>query len=97
MITIVSWKKLGAIAFSYPLTRVSVRATVSVKLRFFMMSLNNKRGRGGGGGGGGGGCESAIAPKIKDISQNFANAVTEGRRSGSGKIVMEFYEQLVKL
>ena len=92
MITIVSWKKLGAIAFSYPLTRVSVRATVSVKLRFFMMSLNNKRGRGGGGG-----CESAIAPKIKDISQNFANAVTEGRRSGSGKIVMEFYEQLVKL
>ena len=91
MITIVSWKKLGAIAFSYPLTRVSVRATVSVKLRFFMMSLNNKRGRGGGG------CESAIAPKIKDISQNFANAVTEGRRSGSGKIVMEFYEQLVKL
>ena len=31
-------EKLGAIALSYPLTRVSVRATVSVKLRFFMMS-----------------------------------------------------------
>ena len=38
-----------------------------------------------------------VLEKIKDISQNFANAITTGRRSGSRKIVMEFYEELVKL
>ena len=35
-----------------------------------------------------------IQEKIKDIRQNFATAVTTGSRSGSGKIVMEHYEQL---
>ena len=38
-----------------------------------------------------------VLEKIKDIRQNFANAVTTGRRSGSGNTVMEFYEELVKL
>ena len=38
-----------------------------------------------------------VLDKIKDTRQNFANAVTTRRRSGSGKLVMEFYEKLVKL
>ena len=38
-----------------------------------------------------------VLEKIKDIYQNFANAVTTGLRGGSGKIVMEFYEKLVKI
>ena len=38
-----------------------------------------------------------VLEKIKNIRQNLANAVTSGRRSGSEKIVMEFYEKLVKL
>ncbi|CAB4002587.1 Hypothetical predicted protein [Paramuricea clavata] len=38
---------------------------------------------------------SRIREKIKDIRQNFSQAVTNGRRSGSGKIVFEFYDELV--
>lgn len=38
---------------------------------------------------------SRIKEKIKDIRQNFSLAVTSGRRSGSGKIVFEFYDELV--
>ena len=38
-----------------------------------------------------------VLEKTKDIRQNFTNAVTTSRQSGSGKIVMEFHEELVKL
>ena len=35
-----------------------------------------------------------ILEKIKDIRQRFSNAVVQGSRSGSGKIVMEHYDRL---
>ena len=35
--------------------------------------------------------------KIKQIRQNFPNAVTNGRRSGSGKIVLGHYDTLTNL
>ena len=35
--------------------------------------------------------------KLKEIRQNFSKAVVSGSRSGSGKIVFEFYDQLVSL
>ena len=38
-----------------------------------------------------------IQEKVKDICQNFAKAVTSGTRSGSGKIVFEFYDELVRI
>lgn len=38
-----------------------------------------------------------IQEKLKEIRQNFSKAVTAGSRSGSGKIVLEFYDQLVKI
>ena len=38
---------------------------------------------------------SRIKEKIKDIRQNFSQAVTNGRRSGSGKIVFEHYDELI--
>jgi hypothetical protein len=38
---------------------------------------------------------SRIKEKIKDIRQNFSQAVTNGRRSGSGKIVFKHYNELV--
>eukprot|EP00794_Sanderia_malayensis_P004367 gene4367-4948_t len=38
-----------------------------------------------------------IQEKIKEIRQKFSEAVTSGQRSGSGKIVLEFYDQLVQL
>ena len=38
-----------------------------------------------------------IKEKVKDIRQSFSNAVTTGRRSGSGKIVFEHYDRLVSL
>lgn len=38
-----------------------------------------------------------IHEKLKEIRQNFSVAVTTGRRSGSGKIVLEFYDQLVQI
>ena len=36
-----------------------------------------------------------IMEKVKEIRQNFAKAVVAGNRSGSGKIVYEFYEKLI--
>ena len=38
-----------------------------------------------------------IIKKVKEIRQSFSKAVISGRRSGSGKIVFEFYDQLVLL
>jgi len=35
-----------------------------------------------------------IREKVKDIRQNYRKAVTKGRRSGSGKLVFEHYDQL---
>ena len=37
-----------------------------------------------------------IIEKVKDIRQSFSKAVTTGTRSGSGKIVYEFFDKLVK-
>ena len=36
-----------------------------------------------------------IMEKVKEIRQNFAKAVVAGSRSGSGKIVYEFYNKLI--
>ena len=36
-----------------------------------------------------------IIEKVKEIRQNFVKAVVAGSRSGSGKIVYEFYDKLV--
>jgi molecular chaperone GrpE (heat shock protein) len=38
-----------------------------------------------------------VQEKIKEIRQNFSSAVVNGRRSGSGKIVFEHYDKLVKI
>ena len=38
-----------------------------------------------------------IQEKIKEIRQNFSSAVVNGRRSGSGKIVFQHYDRLVKI
>ncbi len=38
---------------------------------------------------------TCIHQKLKEIRQNFARAVTSGTRSGCGKIVIEFYDDLV--
>ena len=38
-----------------------------------------------------------VQEKLKEIRQNFSVAVTSGRRSGSGKVVMDFYDQLVQI
>ena len=35
--------------------------------------------------------------KIKEIRQHFSRAVTSGCRSGSGKMVLEFYDELVQI
>ena len=40
---------------------------------------------------------SRVMEKIKEIRQSFSHAVTQGRRSGSGKIVMEHYDILVEI
>ena len=37
---------------------------------------------------------SRVMEKIKEIRQGFTKAVTTGKRSGSGKIVAEFYDDL---
>ena len=37
---------------------------------------------------------TSVQEKLKEIRQNFANEVTSGSRSGSGKIVLEFFDQL---
>ena len=38
-----------------------------------------------------------VQEKVKEIRQSFSNAVTNGRRSGSGKIVFEYYDRLAKI
>ena len=38
-----------------------------------------------------------VQEKIKEIRQNFSTAVTLGRRSGSGKVVLDFYDELVRI
>ena len=38
-----------------------------------------------------------IQEKLKEIRQNFSHAVTTGSRSGSGKIVLEFFDQLKQI
>ena len=38
-----------------------------------------------------------VQEKLKEIRQNFSVVVTTGRRSGSGKIVLDFYDELVKI
>ena len=38
-----------------------------------------------------------VQEKIKHLRQKFSNAVTSGTRSGSGKMVMEFYDVMVKI
>ena len=35
--------------------------------------------------------------KVKEIRQNFSKAVVTGSRSGSGKLVYEFYDKLITL
>ena len=38
-----------------------------------------------------------VQEKVKEVRQNFSLAITSGRRSGSGKIVLEFYDELVQI
>jgi len=38
-----------------------------------------------------------VQEKLKEIRQNFASAVISGSRSGSGKIVLEFFDQLKQI
>ena len=38
-----------------------------------------------------------IQEKVKEIRQNFSKAVTAGKTSGSGKLVYEFYDELVHI
>ena len=38
-----------------------------------------------------------VQEKVKEIRRNFAKAVTAGTRSGSGRIVYEFYDDLVSV
>ena len=40
---------------------------------------------------------SRIQEKIKEIRQNFSQKVISGRRSRSGKVMLEFYDDLTKL
>ena len=40
---------------------------------------------------------SRVMEKIKELRQGFSNAVTAGTRSGSGKLVMEFYDTMVEI
>ena len=35
--------------------------------------------------------------KIKELRQKFSHAVTAGSRSSSGKLILEFYDDLVKI
>lgn len=38
-----------------------------------------------------------IQEKVKEIRQNFSSAMVNGRRSGSGKVVFQHYDRLVKI
>ena len=40
---------------------------------------------------------SRVMEKIKELRQRFSNAVTARSRSGSGKLVMEFYDTMVQI
>ena len=40
---------------------------------------------------------SQIREKVKEIRQSFSQAVINGKRSGSGKIVYEFYDKLITI
>ena len=41
--------------------------------------------------------QKRMMEKVKEIRQNFSKAVVAGSRSGSGKIVYEFYDKLIQL
>ena len=41
--------------------------------------------------------QKRVMEKVKEIRQNFSKAVLSGSRSGSGKIVYEFYDKLITL
>ena len=41
--------------------------------------------------------QKRVMEKVKEIRQNFSKAVVAGSRSGSGKIVYEFYDKLIQL
>ena len=41
--------------------------------------------------------QKRVMEKVKEIRQNFSKAVVSGSRSGSGKIVYEFYDKLITL
>ncbi len=38
-----------------------------------------------------------IREKVKEIRQSFSQAVVNRKRSGSGKIVFEFYDELIRI
>ncbi len=38
-----------------------------------------------------------VQDKLKEIRQKFSEAVASGRRSGSGKIILESYDQLAQI
>ena len=38
-----------------------------------------------------------VMEKVKELRQGFSNAVTAGSRSGSGKLVLEFYDLMVQI
>ena len=40
---------------------------------------------------------SRVMEKIKELRQKFSHAVTTGSRSGPGKLVMEFYDVMIKI
>ena len=41
--------------------------------------------------------KSRIMEKIKEVRQSFSKAVISGCRSGSGKLVFEYYDKLVTI
>ena len=41
--------------------------------------------------------QKRVMEKVKEIRQSFSKAVVSGSRSGSGKIVYEFYDKLITL
>ena len=38
-----------------------------------------------------------VMEKVKELRQGFSNAVTAGSRSGSGKLVLEFYDLMIQI
>lgn len=41
--------------------------------------------------------QKRVMEKVKEIRQSFSKAVVSGSRSGSGKLVYEFYDKLITL